>query len=547
MKSEEFIGLLGGIDSKMVEKASEDMVLWQEAQQGEIVRAGKPRKHPLRIAAASVACAAAAVGAVFLIGNVGKNGIMREPASSYDNDVQSADIVPGAAPGNADKKFCETVVVRAPFEAVDPVNDLIRYVWQVEPDRISYELLNPSPVSVPVFEDSETSMQYLYEFFGIEDTSNKGESPFSRCVNDGSFECDVPDGMYVIAPVGGKVITVADTPESYGKSIAVEMPGGKIFVLHHLDEVYVKVGDVVTEGQKLGLRASTDDVTDYRPKISLVIMEKAAAIPAQTFSLDCGELVLTVTTDKSDYNIGDSIYITASLENTTDREIVVRGYGSNILIPYITDLTNFIDYQNAENVDITLKPGEVCGQEFVLQTYSGYIEVDEMDINAYYDGNKPAAPGTYLGGISFFTVTNGNGISELVEHTLEFSIGIKNSENEIPTDDSVMEAETSTGTQYTEGMLKDYFIYKGVLYTNCHTCPVDWVVNSEIGGYDFDFSKVGELVTTINGRADLQTFEDSTANILSDGTEIYEFPDNRVLLIARSGDEYIPYMGMIEG
>lgn len=551
MKSEDFIGMLGDIDSKMVEKASEDMVLWQEAQQGEVVRAGSPRKHPLRIAAASVACAAAVLGGFVLIRNIGKNGIMLEPASSYDNDVQSEDSVPADDPGTVDKVEYSKTGVRAPFEAVDPVNDLIRYVWQVEPDRISYELLNPSQVSNLVFEDSETSMRHLYESLGIKNPLDEADSPFSRCVNDGHFECDVPDGTSIVAPISGRVITVADTPDGYGKSVAVEIYRGKIFVLHHLDEVYVKVGDEVIGGQKLGLRASTDDVTEYRPKISLVIMQKVAAIPAQTFSADFEGLVLTVTTDKSYYNIGDSIYITVTLENTTDEDITLQVYdGIYRFMPHINDLINF-DYQNAENVDLTLKPGEICSEEYIFQTYKGYIEVDKTNHCAYgrYDFNKPAERREYIGEISIFTGTNEEYLNgKALERSLEFSmgIGLQNSEYETPSDDSVM-AETSTGTQYTEGMLKDYFIFGGVLYTNCYTCPIDWVVDSEIGGYDFDFSKIGDLFTTINGRADLQTFENNTANVLSDGTEIYTFPDWPTLLIAVSGDEYIPYMGMIEG
>ena len=101
--------------------------------------------------------------------------------------------------------------------------------------------------------------------------------------------------------------------------------------------------------------------------------------------------------------------------------------------------------------------------------------------------------------------------------------------------------------QYTAGMVKDYFIYDKVLYTNCYTCPVDWVIDNDRYGYNFDFGKVGELVTTIKGKADLREFDGSTANILPVGTEIYEFPDNGELLIAKPGNDYIPYMKIVEG
>ena len=104
-----------------------------------------------------------------------------------------------------------------------------------------------------------------------------------------------------------------------------------------------------------------------------------------------------------------------------------------------------------------------------------------------------------------------------------------------------------TFTHYTEEMLKDYFIYDRVLYTNCYACSIEWVINNDVGGYNFDFSKVGELAATIEGMADLQEFKNNTANVLPVGTEIYEFPDRWNLLIAKSGNDYIPYMKMVEG
>ncbi|MCH5205135.1 MAG: hypothetical protein J1F03_10320 [Oscillospiraceae bacterium] len=64
MKSEDFIGLLGDIDSKMIEKASEDLFNWQRSQEGEVVTAGSPRKARWKAVTAVAACAVLAIGAV---------------------------------------------------------------------------------------------------------------------------------------------------------------------------------------------------------------------------------------------------------------------------------------------------------------------------------------------------------------------------------------------------------------------------------------------------------------------------------------------------
>ena len=84
MKSDEFFGLLGGIDSKMIAKASEDMMSWQESQKGVVVQAGSSRRPSLRIAAVCAVCAAVMIGVFALIMNIRKNGIgtVSEPENS---------------------------------------------------------------------------------------------------------------------------------------------------------------------------------------------------------------------------------------------------------------------------------------------------------------------------------------------------------------------------------------------------------------------------------------------------------------------------------
>ena len=96
MKGETFLKIIGEIDEKYIEESADDDGSYFEAVgEGVVVRAGDPRKIFRRTLIASVACAAAVVGAVFLMRNVLKNGFLLEPASSVDSSVQGGEINSG--------------------------------------------------------------------------------------------------------------------------------------------------------------------------------------------------------------------------------------------------------------------------------------------------------------------------------------------------------------------------------------------------------------------------------------------------------------------
>lgn len=576
MKSEEFIGLLGDIDSRMIEKASEDLFNWQRSQEGEIVSAGTPRKTFLWMPIASVACAAAVVvGGFFLIRNIKQNGsYLVSTVSDSSSDQGGGTVSENSVPVSSENPVSSSVssggselapvVDNDPtkvsyenmvFEAVDPIDDNITYTWAVEPDRISYNS-SVNRGDKWLYEDVLTSRQYLFSFFGyINDRAFGPESFWRRCLKDGHFVLsDVTYSGLIYSPVGGKVITVADNP-NYGKSIAVEIPGGKIFVIHFLDEVYVRVGDVVTAGQSLGMRNQGDaDKWD----LNLIIMKKKTDLPEQDISKEFDGLTLRVTTDKSVYKVGEPIHLTATVENNTGEDFYVSYGWSENNFSLSTRIEGLVEYPRRVGGVIDdiagyylFKQGEKVVQDFTYQTYTGYCrEIASADYDGvlryYPDPDKPAESGTYFGylAVSVHKYPTLDVAEEDQEKTymLEFTIKINGDDAEDET-----AAGENTYTHYTEEMLKDYFIYDKVLYSNCYAIPVDWVIDNDRYGYNFDFSKVGELVAVIDGKADLQRFKDNTANVLPAGTKIYEFPDNSQLLIARSGDEYIPYMGMREG
>ena len=91
MNDIKFFELFGEIDADIVQQANDDLNAWREAQEGVVVRAGSTRISPLRIVFASVACAAAVFGAVFLLRNVLKNGFVYEPANLSNSSVQGGE------------------------------------------------------------------------------------------------------------------------------------------------------------------------------------------------------------------------------------------------------------------------------------------------------------------------------------------------------------------------------------------------------------------------------------------------------------------------
>lgn len=102
MKNEELFQILGGIDSKFIEKASEDLAFWQESQKGIRVRIDNSRKFAWKTMFASVACTAALMLGIFALllnlGIVGKIETIEGPASSGVELNNSSDSQSNALP-----------------------------------------------------------------------------------------------------------------------------------------------------------------------------------------------------------------------------------------------------------------------------------------------------------------------------------------------------------------------------------------------------------------------------------------------------------------
>ena len=92
MNGKELFELLNDFDDKIVKEAGEKLILWREAQRGEVVRADGSRRFPWRAVIASVVCTAAALFGVFvLLLYIGKIGIVNNPASTISEPDSSFD------------------------------------------------------------------------------------------------------------------------------------------------------------------------------------------------------------------------------------------------------------------------------------------------------------------------------------------------------------------------------------------------------------------------------------------------------------------------
>lgn len=174
----------------------------------------------------------------------------------------------------------------------------------------------------------------------------------------------------------------------------------------------------------------TDGVSD--------LPEEDIEIKPQTFTKDFDGVVLTVTTDKSTYSVGEPINVTATLENNTDKAINLfygasTTNGSAELMPYFEQLIEFPIYGNIWRDDvvtiISFAQGEKCVQDFTFQTYTdyfqgtsenGYITIP-TDILPDYD--KPAKPGVHSGKLCVHTCSDVNDTWEnITDYTLDFSV-----------------------------------------------------------------------------------------------------------------------------
>lgn len=160
----------------------------------------------------------------------------------------------------------------------------------------------------------------------------------------------------------------------------------------------------------------------------------------QTFTQDFDGVVLTVTTDKSSYKVGETISITVTLENNSGKNLnlfygAATTGGSAELTPRFEDLIEYPIRGDLGRDDvITIIPfmqGEKSVQDFTFQTYTDYFQGTSE--NGYItipteilpDYNKPAKSGVHGGKLRVQTCSDLNyPYGVITDYSLDFSVTV---------------------------------------------------------------------------------------------------------------------------
>lgn len=154
--------------------------------------------------------------------------------------------------------------------------------------------------------------------------------------------------------------------------------------------------------------------------------EKAEENEPQIFTEDFDGIVLTVTTDKSEYHSDDVINVTASVKNTTEKSVhlFVSTSSSNSHSEIKTEIVRDKMYLIDTDIDkavffddtavLSIEPGEEYVQDMRFETY--FYESDY--------GKKPAEAGLYTGTGAIRVLTDPDGW-ETIRYSIEFSLTLK--------------------------------------------------------------------------------------------------------------------------
>lgn len=162
----------------------------------------------------------------------------------------------------------------------------------------------------------------------------------------------------------------------------------------------------------------------------------------KVFIKDFDGFIMTIVTDKSEYRVGESIRVTASLENTRD-EAIYLAYGEATMPSdqtgrhYLIELRTRVHiadwykdppgpyWGDTEAFSIPVQPGEKHVQSFLFQPCR---EIQEYSRGLVYpDLDNPAAPGVYDGNF-FLLIDQEEHSNQLPDrYDLDFSVTIKDS------------------------------------------------------------------------------------------------------------------------
>ncbi len=189
------------------------------------------------------------------------------------------------------------------------------------------------------------------------------------------------------------------------------------------------------------------------------------------FTQDFDGTVMTIITDKSVYSVGETIYVTASLENTKSEDIYLYypaatrdGWSDelgNYLVELVVNLENWYKepqdsfFSDEPFVWIPVKPGEKHVQYYQFQPYPAVVSPTPLGGRVCYpDLKKAAEPGVYNGNFRMRVSDKAEGGTR---YTLDYFVTLRAKERTedasdgMPGDESVVGTEDKKGTsQETE-------------------------------------------------------------------------------------------------
>ena len=112
------------------------------------------------------------------------------------------------------------------------------------------------PSIKPVQEDKLKRNMHSMSGFGYRIHPVHGVKKFHK-----GIDFTAPRGTAIQATGNGKVVRVQNRKYGYGKNVLIDHGFGYTTLYAHMSEIFVKKGDVVTKGQKIGLIGSTGTST----------------------------------------------------------------------------------------------------------------------------------------------------------------------------------------------------------------------------------------------------------------------------------------------
>ena len=440
MNDEKLVQIFGGVDDELLSQANEDLNFWLESQKGVSVRTGqKPRRSLRKTVIASVGGMAAVFGVFILLLNIIKGGAFIYPDNSYSEPGQSDSIDNPAAPEieNPSQTFTK---------------DFDGLVLTVTTDKTTYNMGDQINLTATLENKTGKDINLYYGNWGSHgyNGSKAGESAELMPRFEHLVEYPVRSAIWVCDAVTvipfkkGEKCVQYFTFRTYTDyidfmSLTGEYKDGVVPDPSKAAEPGVHYGElnVTTCSDTQG-----HDFQSYTLDFSVTIAPQSSDSekPQQLFTKDYDGLVITVTTDKSTYNIGDPVILTAALENKTGKDINLL-YGAATtgntveLMPRFEHLVEYPIrgdiFRNDVMTVIPFRSGEKCVQTFAFQTYTEYFQgISEnghitIPNGIIPDYNKLAEPGVHYGSLRIHTCTDASyPYGDESDYTLDFSVTV---------------------------------------------------------------------------------------------------------------------------